>query len=112
MTCCFFSSFKTLLTMREDSALPSNQCPGCWFDGLQLAGFHLTITGRFWVSTEAERHICFRCVRVQGYLLYHHLTLPQPAYGSVFRSEVRWHALPDANSQISPPPPSLPPHLP
>ena len=53
MTCCFFSSFKTLLTMREDSALPSNQCPGCWFDGLQLAGFQLTITGGFWVSTEA-----------------------------------------------------------
>ena len=52
MTCCFFSSFKTLLTIREDSALPSNQCPGCWFDGLQLAGFQVTITGRFWVSTE------------------------------------------------------------
>ena len=40
--------------MREDSALPSNQCPGCWFDGLQLAGFQVSITGRFWLSTEAQ----------------------------------------------------------
>src|SRR5579864_6848024 len=52
MTCCFFSSLKTLLTMREDSALPPNQCPGCWFDGLRLAGFQVSITGWFWVSTE------------------------------------------------------------
>jgi hypothetical protein len=27
------------------------------FDGLQLAGFQVSITGRFWVSTEATRRL-------------------------------------------------------
>lgn len=40
-----------------------NQCPGCWFDGLQLAGFQLTITGRFWVSTEATGMVWFAGTR-------------------------------------------------
>jgi ligand-binding sensor domain-containing protein len=31
------------------------------FDGLQLAGFQVSITGRFWVSTEGIAHL--RCNR-------------------------------------------------
>src|SRR5437899_273749 len=30
MTCCFFSSFKTLLTSTEGIALASTQRPECW----------------------------------------------------------------------------------
>ena len=52
MTCCFFSSLKTLLTLTEGIALASNQCPErC----LSLAGFQVIIYGRFWVFTEGER---------------------------------------------------------
>ena len=51
MTCCFFSSFKTLLTSTEGS------CPRVRLnvlgDGLSLAGFQVIIYGRFWVITEA-----------------------------------------------------------
>jgi len=50
MTCCFFSSFKTLLTLTEVSPSRRNQCPErC----LSLAGFQVIMYGRFWVFTEA-----------------------------------------------------------
>ena len=51
MTCCFFSSLKTLLTVTEDSVLTS--AFNVLDDGLQLAGFQVTPTGRFWVTPEA-----------------------------------------------------------
>src|ERR1035441_1617553 len=51
MTCCFFSSLKTLLTVTEDSVLTS--AFNALDDGLQLAGFQVTLTGRFWVTPEA-----------------------------------------------------------
>src|SRR5580700_3065033 len=47
--CCFFSSFKTLLTRTEDNFPPSTQCP----ESLSLAGFQVIMPGRFWVFTEA-----------------------------------------------------------
>ena len=50
MTCCFFSLFKTLLTVTEDSVLTS--AFNVLDDGLQLAGFQVTLTGRFWVTPE------------------------------------------------------------
>src|ERR1039458_2552203 len=50
MTCCFFSSLKTLLTVTEDSVLTS--AFNALDDGLQLAGFQVTLTGRFWVTPE------------------------------------------------------------
>jgi hypothetical protein len=53
MTCCFFSSLKTLLTVTEDSVLTS--AFNALDDGLQLAGFQVTLTGRFWVTPEGRR---------------------------------------------------------
>src|ERR1039458_7205065 len=51
MTCCFFSSLKKLLTVTEDSVL--TPAFNVLDDGLQLAGFQVTLTGRFWVTLEA-----------------------------------------------------------
>ncbi len=52
MTCCFFSSFKTLLTSPRVIALGSGiNVLDC---GLSLAGFQVIIDGRFWVITEAH----------------------------------------------------------
>src|ERR1700688_47429 len=48
IACCFFSSFKTLLTRTEDNFPPSPQCP----ESLCLAGFQVITPGRFWVFTE------------------------------------------------------------
>src|SRR5215831_4570487 len=51
MTCCFFSSFKTLLTSTEGNPLAFVvNVLDC---GLSLAGFQVIIYGRFWVFTEA-----------------------------------------------------------
>src|SRR5580698_8588290 len=50
IACCFFSSFKTLLTRTEDNFPPSTQCP----ESLSLAGFQVITAGRFWVFTEGE----------------------------------------------------------
>ena len=53
MTCCFFSSFKTLLTSTEVIALTLGvnvlEC------GLSLAGFQVILYGRFWVTPEGIR---------------------------------------------------------
>jgi hypothetical protein len=49
MTCCFFSSFKTLLMPRE----PINAPVGVNVPGLTMAGFQLTLYGRIWVTPEA-----------------------------------------------------------
>jgi len=51
LTCCLFSSFKTLLTSTEGIALASDstsRVPGL------LAGFQVIMYGRFWVITEDE----------------------------------------------------------
>src|ERR1017187_9538332 len=52
IACCFFSSLKTLLTLTEDSVLTS--AFNVLDDGLQLAGFQVTPTGRFWVTPEGR----------------------------------------------------------
>ena len=49
MTCCRFSSFKTLLTSMEGSP-PSRQRPALF----SLAGFQPSLIGRFWVSPEVH----------------------------------------------------------
>ena len=49
MTCFFFSSFKTLLTLTEGNP-PLIQCP----ERFLLAGFQVTTLGRFWVTAEGE----------------------------------------------------------
>src|ERR1700736_5460469 len=54
MTCCLFSSLKTLLTVTEDSVL--TPAFNVLDDGLQLAGFQVTLTGRFWVTPEGGNH--------------------------------------------------------
>ena len=48
MTCFLFSSFKTLLTGTEDIPHARVNVPTT----LSLAGFQVTIIGRFWVTTE------------------------------------------------------------
>src|SRR5215467_11193155 len=50
ITCCFFSSLKTLLMPTQPTWLRRSQCPGRY---LSLAGFELTLIGRFWVTAEA-----------------------------------------------------------
>ncbi len=61
MTCCFFSSLKTLLTFAEGIALAAefNVLDG----GLSLAGFQVIINSRFWVFTEGQRP---RLARLHG----------------------------------------------
>ena len=49
MTCCFFSSFKTLLTMTEGIA---SRRVNVLSEGLLVAGFQVIMSGRFWVFTE------------------------------------------------------------
>ena len=52
MTCCFFSSLKTLLMLTEGIRprvkinVPS--------DAFVLVGFEVTLYGRFWVTPEGE----------------------------------------------------------
>ena len=43
---------KTLLMGTEDNVLTSQSTS--WIDGLQLAGFQVTLTGRFWVTPEGQ----------------------------------------------------------
>src|SRR5712691_2108060 len=50
MTCCFFASLKTLLIPTKATALRRNQRPRASFS---LAGFQVTLIGRFWVTAEA-----------------------------------------------------------
>src|ERR1039457_6937045 len=52
MTCCFFSSLKTLLTVTEDNVL--TPAFNVLDEDLQLAGFQVTLTGRFWVTPEDD----------------------------------------------------------
>jgi hypothetical protein len=47
MTCCLFSSFKTLLTLTEGSTLTPESTSSI------VAGFQVIIYGRFWVFTES-----------------------------------------------------------
>src|ERR1700757_3716522 len=49
-TCCFFASLKTLLIPTKANALRRNQRPQASFS---LAGFEVTLIGRFWVTAEA-----------------------------------------------------------
>jgi nucleotidyltransferase/DNA polymerase involved in DNA repair len=50
ITCCFFASLKTLLIPTKATALHRNQRPRASFS---LAGFQVTLIGRFWVTAEA-----------------------------------------------------------
>src|SRR6202043_1476099 len=50
MTCCFFASLKTLLIPTKATALRRNQRPRASFP---LAGFEVSLIGRFWVTPEA-----------------------------------------------------------
>src|SRR6266849_2748605 len=49
ITCCFFASLKTLLIPTKATALRRNQRPRGSFS---LAGFQVTLIGRFWVTAE------------------------------------------------------------
>src|SRR5207302_9772218 len=49
MTCCFFSSLKTLLMPKEPIRAPL----GVNVPGFPMAGFQLTLHGRIWVTPEA-----------------------------------------------------------
>src|SRR6266852_5095425 len=49
MTCCFFASLKTLLISTKATALRRNQRPRA---SSSLAGFEVTLIGRFWVTPE------------------------------------------------------------
>src|SRR5216683_1227409 len=53
ITCCFFASLKTLLIPMKATALHRNQRPRASFS---LAGFQVTLIGRFWVTAEARLH--------------------------------------------------------
>src|SRR5215813_1097647 len=60
ITCCFFSSLKTLLMPREPIRAPL----GVNVPGSAMAGFQPTSYGRFWVTTEADAGI--HSVLLQG----------------------------------------------
>src|SRR5258707_13925548 len=49
ITCCFFASLKTLLIPTKATAFRRNQRPRASFS---LAGFQVTLIGRFWVTAE------------------------------------------------------------
>src|SRR5258707_15373404 len=63
ITCCFFSSLKTLLIPTKATALRRNQRPRASFS---LAGFQVTLIGRFWVTAEG---IDARTTRHAGYAI-------------------------------------------
>src|SRR5258708_28870250 len=68
ITCCFFSSLKTLLIPTKATALRRNQRPRASFS---LAGFQVTLIGRFWVTAEADLIPCcyfFEAFDSLGYL--------------------------------------------
>ncbi len=51
MTCCFLSSLKTFAMPTEATKLRAGvNVPGEFY----MAGFELTLHGRFWVTAEAE----------------------------------------------------------
>src|SRR5258707_14272308 len=52
MTCCFFASLKTYLISTKATALRRNQRPRA---SSSLAGFEVTLIGRFWVTPEVQR---------------------------------------------------------
>ena len=52
MTCCLFSSLKTLLTSSEGIALALES--NVLNEGFSLAGFQVIMYGRFWVITEGS----------------------------------------------------------
>src|SRR5215472_7340558 len=58
ITCCFFSSLKTLLMPKEPIKAPL----GVNVPGSAMAGFQLTLYGRIWVTPEGsycrERDLC------------------------------------------------------
>ena len=53
MTCCFFSSLKTLLTLTEGNPHAMLNVLG----STPLAGFQVILIGRFWVIPEGEKSI-------------------------------------------------------
>jgi hypothetical protein len=60
ITCCFFASLKTLLIPTKATALRRNQRPRASFS---LAGFEVTLIGRFWVTPEVQTPHRFRSKR-------------------------------------------------
>src|SRR5712664_3540511 len=64
MTCCFFSSLKTLLMPKEPIRAPL----GVNVPGFTMAGFQLTLYGRIWVTPEdsPEGDKPFRVARYLG----------------------------------------------
>ena len=54
MTCCSFSSLKTLLMQKE----PIRALFGVNVPGFSLAGFEVTLIGRFWVTPEGIFRDC------------------------------------------------------
>src|ERR1700728_3482139 len=50
ITCCFFASFKTLLISTKATCLTPKSTSRASFS---LAGFQVTLIGRFWVTPEA-----------------------------------------------------------
>jgi hypothetical protein len=57
MTCCFFSSLKTLLMLTEPIKAPV----GVNVPGSSLAGFQMTFIGRFWVTPEGISCFPLQC---------------------------------------------------
>src|SRR5882724_195675 len=62
MTCCFFASLKTLLIPTKATALRRNQRPRASFS---LAGFQVTLIGRFWVTAEASPPVVHSATKLQ-----------------------------------------------
>src|SRR5713226_2488221 len=64
MTCCFFSSLKTLLMPTEPTRAPI----GVNVPGFPMAGFQLTLYGRFWVTPEVWEYVFSRIaiLRIDG----------------------------------------------
>ena len=72
MTCCFFSSLKTLLTLTEGNPRVRINV----LDPLPLAGFQVITIGRFWVITEASEQTIAKAL-VGDYRSEHLFTLRQ-----------------------------------
>src|SRR5262249_52775041 len=65
ITCCFFSSLKTLLMPREPIKAPL----GVNVPDFPMAGFQVTLYGRFWVTAE-DVHLFEEVPTRSGYLRY------------------------------------------
>jgi hypothetical protein len=89
ITCCFFSSLKTLLMPREPIRAPI----GVNVPGFAMAGFQVTLHGRIWVTAEGASIATLQNIYTLNKTLTTSLnwTRPFPTGKASTATDVPWH---------------------